>query len=262
MEIEFLGSGSAFVLAEENYHSNILIKVQTEDGEKRLLIDAGTTIPESLNAAGYKPQDIDAILITHLHADHAGGIEYLAFKNYFEQFPFGVKKPTLIGHHKLLKHGWKHTWSGGLKTLSDKEAKLDTYFDLFPMGGISIYYFHGVSVSIFKTDHVSDNGDEVPSFGVKLIENGKTTIITGDSKFNYKGMKSLYKSANVIFQDCEIAKYPNPVHAQYHELVNLPIEIKNKMWLYHYSTKNGTIILPDVVSDGFLGFILRGDKLI
>ena len=55
-------------------------------------------------------------------------------------------------------------------------------------------------------------------------------------------------------RDCELAKYPNSVHAQYHELATLPADIKAKMWLYHNDGDR-----PNAVEDGFAGFVNKGD---
>ena len=50
---------------------------------KLILIDAGTAelfgpdlgfLPESFRKAGYRMEDVDAILITHMHGDHVGGL--------------------------------------------------------------------------------------------------------------------------------------------------------------------------------------------
>ncbi|WP_348083416.1 MBL fold metallo-hydrolase [Mucilaginibacter sp.] len=60
---------------------------------KLILIDAGTSelfgptlgkLPESFAKAGFKPEDVDAVLITHIHSDHTGGLmlgEKMVFPN-------------------------------------------------------------------------------------------------------------------------------------------------------------------------------------
>ena len=52
-------------------------------GDKLILVDAGTVngfaptlakLPERLAAAGFKPEDFDAVLLTHMHPDHVGAM--------------------------------------------------------------------------------------------------------------------------------------------------------------------------------------------
>lgn len=54
-----------------------------DDGQYRILIDAGAgnlqddtlgQMDKHLKAAGYRPEDIDLVLVTHLHSDHIGGL--------------------------------------------------------------------------------------------------------------------------------------------------------------------------------------------
>jgi glyoxylase-like metal-dependent hydrolase (beta-lactamase superfamily II) len=63
-----------------------------EDGERRILIDAGAAgsigqtgqLPQALAALGLKPDKIDAVIVTHMHQDHMGGLVLGGKNNYPE----------------------------------------------------------------------------------------------------------------------------------------------------------------------------------
>src|ERR1700733_4386232 len=90
MKLTFIGSGSAFTLGANNYHSNMLL--ENAHGE-RLLIDCGSDARHSLHEAGFSYHDIHDVYISHLHADHAGGLEWLGFTTKFD--PTCSEKPNL-----------------------------------------------------------------------------------------------------------------------------------------------------------------------
>jgi ribonuclease BN (tRNA processing enzyme) len=71
MVVQFLGSGDAF---GSGGRAQTCIYVDCSDF--RFLIDCGASGLISMKKWGVSPSDVDAILITHLHGDHFGGIPF------------------------------------------------------------------------------------------------------------------------------------------------------------------------------------------
>ncbi|MGR3220082.1 MAG: MBL fold metallo-hydrolase, partial [Candidatus Anammoxibacter sp.] len=106
MKLTFLGAGSAFT-TPEYYQSNMLISAKSG---KNLLIDCGTDVRFSLNDCGINngnvAEKIDAVYISHLHADHIGGMEWLAFCTFFCKQPNRLK---LFIEKSILNRIWEHS---------------------------------------------------------------------------------------------------------------------------------------------------------
>lgn len=71
MEIRFLGCGDAFG-SGGRYHTCFLVTA----AETRFLIDCGASSLIALKRYGVDPNDIDAVLVSHLHGDHFGGLPF------------------------------------------------------------------------------------------------------------------------------------------------------------------------------------------
>ena len=254
MKITFLGSGSAFTHVSENYQSNVML----ESSNTNLLIDAGRSIPEAPEEQEFSIDDIKNIFITHNHGDHTKGLEDIGFRRYFGTYPFGQNKPRIYSHYTVLEDLWEHNLSAGMKSMQGCVNTMETYFDTNYLADNSSFKIGKVDIDVIQTVHVVDNRKIVPSYGLMMNEKNESVFFTGDSQMNPNQMRTFFEKATVIFHDCELAQYPGSVHAQYHELASLPEDIKAKMWLYHYDTKGGTVELPDALTDGFKGFVTRG----
>ena len=78
--VRFLGSGSSF---GEGGRLQACILVES-DGY-RALLDCGATSLVAMKGAGVDPNTIDAILLTHFHGDHSGGVPYLILDGQFRK---------------------------------------------------------------------------------------------------------------------------------------------------------------------------------
>jgi ribonuclease BN (tRNA processing enzyme) len=250
MKLLFLGAASGLVTDSENFQSNMLLFT---DKGKKLLIDCGTDIRFSLAKVNCDPHEIDAVYVSHLHADHIGGLEWFALQRKFVQ-PNGL--PQLIVHEKLVDRLWDRSLSGGLKTLKEQEATLEDFFSVQRVFDSQAYEWEGLQLTLIKTVHIHSNSKLMPSYGLDIEYKGAHFLITSDTQFTPKPFEKYYKEARLIFHDCETLSSPSGVHAHFDELNLLPPEIKAKMWLYHYNDG----VLPDAKAKGFLGFVHCGQE--
>jgi ribonuclease BN (tRNA processing enzyme) len=250
MKLTFLGSGSAFTVGK-NYHSNILL--ENDNDQKKLLIDCGSDVRHALYELGLSYNDIDSVFISHLHSDHVGGLEWLAFTTKFAQ---GCQKSKLFISADLVHDLWEHVLRGGLCSIEENNINLSTYFDVETINHDSSFVWSGLKLKQVKSTHVMSGDCLLPSYGLFFTANGTDLFITGDIQFTPEECMPYYKKAAIIFQDCELSKCKSGVHAHYDDLITLPKEIKNKMWLYHYNGEG----LPNPKKEGFRGFVMKGQS--
>lgn len=248
IKLIFLGSGSAFTVGTDNFQSNILI---INEQNQKLLIDCGTDIRFSLHQAGFSYCDITDIYISHLHADHVGGLEYIAFTTLFDP---RCKKPKLYTSKDVASDLWDRTLSGGLRFLTDDIASMDTFFEQEKLQYEGYFFWEGIQFNLVKVTHVDSGYYVMPTYGLFFQLAEVKIFLTTDTQLCLNANQKFYEQADIIFHDCETSIYPSPVHANYQQLNNLPEAIKNKMWLYGYQP----VSLPDAEKDGFCGFVKRG----
>jgi len=77
--------------SDQRGHSAFLYRL----GNSTLLIDCGEPVGRSLRSAGVKPNDLDGLLLSHLHCDHVGGFFMLMQGFWLDQrtLPLTVHMP-------------------------------------------------------------------------------------------------------------------------------------------------------------------------
>ncbi|QHT63867.1 ribonuclease Z [Paenibacillus lycopersici] len=212
-----LGTGSAF--AKTYFNTNALIYAD----HNTLLLDCGITAPLSLHQLGKPLSEIDAVLISHIHADHIGGMEELAFRM---KFVHG-RRPVLYIPEPLAQPLWDSSLKGGL--LQDECPSLDDYFDVrLIRPGAKTELLPGLAVEPIQTAHIPNKNSYSFLFNA-------TFFYSADLIFNPELLRNLVeeRGCETIFHDCQL-KPPGIVHTTLDELLSLPLPVQERIWLMHY----------------------------
>lgn len=267
MKILVLGSGNAF--SKKNFNQSFLL----EENGRKMMLDYGRTVPEALAHAKIKVTDIDDVYVSHLHGDHVGGLEDLAFSRYdwgarpqnfkdgagyLANIEGGVGKnhnyaPRLIANEKLLVELWDKTLRGGLESMEGFDATIGTFFEPIPIHSNKVFKWEGWDMQLVQQVHIMTGNVISNTYGVLMSQEGhKTVYFTTDSQYcSPRQIEIFYKKADIVFQDCELIgcdtikkemKFMSGVHANFGQLSGwesansskLSADIKKKMILSHY----------------------------
>jgi ribonuclease BN (tRNA processing enzyme) len=263
LEIVFLGVGGAF--SQTLFNTNFLII----KGDAHLLVDFGTTGPFSLPAStGLSLSDIGAILPTHSHCDHIGGIESLALWNRYVAIPqFGKKKISMIISKEYEDILWNQSLRGGMEqneySSEGKPLAMHDFFDIIrptwlerePRLRLELDW-NGIHIELFGTNHVPEQASSASSaFITHGLHIDGRVFFSGDTKFDRELLDMYADRSEYMFHDASF--FSNPVHASIEELRTLPASIKEKMFLVHY----GDAFAEHSVEE-FKGFAQKGMRYI
>ncbi len=211
-----LGTGSAF--AKTYYNTNALFYTD----QHTLLLDCGLTAPRSLYKLDKSIDDIDALLISHIHADHIGGMEEFAFRM---KYTFG-RKPLLFVPEPLVDALWETSLKGGLT--QDESASLSDYFDVRRIQpNVKTELLPWFAVEPMQTAHIPNK----KSYSYLIND---TFFYSADLIFHPELLRQLIdRGCQTIFHDCQL-KPPGVVHTTLEELQTLPLDIQERIWLMHY----------------------------
>lgn len=252
----FLGAGSAFT-TPDYYQSNLLLRAANG---KQMLIDCGSdarfSLAEWCAGDAARTPHIDAVYISHLHSDHVGGLEWLAFKTYFTP---GVARPTLFVAEELISPLWEHSLRAGLACITDQVMQLSDYFVPVALLPGQPFRWENLRLTPFRTVHVDNPQRPMYSFGLIIQEaDREEALLFSSDTLLTPALIHLFESWKTrirwIFQDCETTATPTGVHSHYTTLRTLPADIRGKMWLYHHHPNPP--YTPQ--KDGFLGFVRKG----
>ncbi|MDO3409334.1 MBL fold metallo-hydrolase [Saccharibacillus sp. CPCC 101409] len=218
MNLQMIGTGNAF--AKTYFNNNALIE---QDGF-RLLIDCGITAPLALHKLGIDFGELDAVLVTHTHGDHVGGLEEYGFQMKFKH----GRRPVLYLAESLVEPLWNHTLSGGMT--QEGLERLEDAFDVRPLRVGEVQEIApNLCVEPVRTQHIAGKKS------YSLILN-RDIFYSADMTFDRELLLNLVRDRGVrrIFHEVQL-EGPGIVHTTLDELLSLPEEIQAITRLMHYA---------------------------
>ena len=167
MKLHVLGCGDAFGSGGRN-QSGYLV----EAADRMFLLDCGPTTLLAMKRAGFDPRRLDAIILSHLHGDHFGGIPFF-FIEYLYLQP--RNRPLIIagppGTPSRVRQLHKLMYGAGRGT---QKLPSVVFVILHPGRSRSVA---GIRIFPFRVPHQTTD----VSLGLKVAYKGKQLLFSGDS---------------------------------------------------------------------------------
>lgn len=233
MRATLVGTGDAF--SRRFGHTNVLV----ESGDVRMMIDFGYQTPQRLEGLGYSLDQLTHVVISHIHADHVGGLEELAFLSRFAY----QRKVKLLTPTTLAGLLWEHSLRGGLEMIADEEGRarhcvLDSYFEVERLE--EAWHSVGpISLLPFRTDHVP--GKDSWGFVLKDEATDGRMIFGCDTRVPHPQLMAEPIGADFargpIFHDCQLSKGGvSAIHVALNR-IHYPPEVQERVVLVHYNDR-------------------------
>ncbi len=221
MEVRFLGSGDAF---GSGGRFNTCIEVR--DSRGAFLVDCGASSMVALRQFGVDPNAIRAVLISHLHGDHFGGLPFFILD---AQLVSRRTEPLVVAGPP----GLRERMPAAMEILFPGSSKVERRFalelrELVPGERQEVA---GVAVTPFLVEHACG----APPFALRLETDGKVLCYSGDTEWA-EGLRQAAAGADLFIAEAYFYEKRVKYHLDFATLArHLPTLGTKRVVLTHMS---------------------------
>lgn len=193
------------------------------DGEARLLVDAGGGVFLRFGEAKAKFESLDAVAITHLHADHVSDLPALLKSGFFSERkrPLPMIGPSGGGAFPGMKEFMRALFdpkrgafrylsgylvgSGGMVRAEISEINMDAKAPTSAFGN-----------DRFKLTAVGVKHGAVPALGYLVEVRGRRIAFGGDQNGDNPAFAAMIKDADILVMDHAVPEMADPASRQLH----------------------------------------------
>lgn len=236
MRLRVVGCGDAFSSGGRGHAC-----FRVDAGGVVLALDFGASALLNWRKLGMSPADIDAIVVSHLHGDHFGGLPYLLIER---QYGGGPQRPlTLIG-----PPGFAARLEATTQALYPRDAPRPWAFalDIREVAPGAATDFAGVSLAALEMDHPSG----APSLGWRLGHDGKALAYSGDTGWT-PTLAELAAGADLLLVECSGGLDPLPYHLDWATLREKRAALAAKRIVLTHMSEAARAFAPQMRAQGF-----------
>jgi ribonuclease BN (tRNA processing enzyme) len=238
-----LGVGEAFTA---RYYTSCLALGLNSDW---LLVDCPHPVRKMLRegsfAAGLaEPLDLNqvhAVAVSHLHADHCCGLEDFGYYSYFAL----GRRAKLLMHPNTSARVWDGLLAAGMEWVQAKpetppvQKQLSDYFELIDLNPSQPVQCGPFSIECRRTIH------SVPTYAFRVTAGGRMLGYSADTAYDPTLIEWLAQADLIVHEATTM--FHTGVHTPYEKLAALPESLRSKMRLTHYPDDfdlNSSVIEP------------------
>ena len=203
MRVTVLGSGDAFG-AGGRFHSAYLTEV---DGAT-FLLDCGPSILQAAKRVPWDLAKLDAVLITHLHGDHFGGVPFLFMEYLYETprtRPLAIYGPE--GTERRVKALFTALYE---RTASESLPFPVEYHELAPGETVPL---GEARITPVRVQHVP----ELTAFAYRVEVEGRTFLYSGDTAWT-EDLAANARGVDLFVCECSTFETQLDIHISYPEI--------------------------------------------